>query len=122
MMNGKVARTVITVATLTFAVCTFFCALRGFCLEVSRAASLRWQGVVAQPITIPKDQDGDGVPDQWDNCPINANPVQFDADNDGIGDRCDWNDERFCRVEECQNSCGKERFGYCDYGVCECMR
>jgi len=118
-MNGKVARTVITVASFTFVVFTFFCALRGFCLEVSRAASLHWRGVVVQPVMI-KDQDGDKIPDRWDNCPIDPNPDQFDADNDGIGERCDLNDERFCRDEECRNSC-REKFGYCDYGICECV-
>ncbi len=35
------------------------------------------------------DTDGDGVPDQGDNCPDDANPGQEDADEDGIGDACD---------------------------------
>ncbi len=35
------------------------------------------------------DIDGDGIPDNVDNCPVNANPTQFDTDNDGIGDVCD---------------------------------
>ena len=35
------------------------------------------------------DQDGDGVPDNIDNCPANANPDQADTDGDGIGDVCD---------------------------------
>ncbi|MCU7852791.1 MAG: thrombospondin type 3 repeat-containing protein, partial [Candidatus Thiodiazotropha sp. (ex Monitilora ramsayi)] len=35
------------------------------------------------------DDDGDGVADGVDNCPINANPTQTDTDGDGIGDACD---------------------------------
>lgn len=35
------------------------------------------------------DSDGDGVPDSIDNCPLDANPSQEDADADGMGDACD---------------------------------
>jgi subtilisin-like proprotein convertase family protein len=35
------------------------------------------------------DADGDGVPDDIDNCPDNPNPSQADGDEDGIGDACD---------------------------------
>ena len=35
------------------------------------------------------DSDGDGVPDDADNCPANANADQADVDDDGIGDACD---------------------------------
>ncbi len=35
------------------------------------------------------DSDGDGVPDNVDNCPHQANPDQHDEDRDGIGDVCD---------------------------------
>ena len=35
------------------------------------------------------DSDGDGVCDNQDNCPNNANPNQTDTDGDGIGDACD---------------------------------
>jgi MYXO-CTERM domain-containing protein len=34
-------------------------------------------------------RDGDGVPDDQDNCPEVANPAQGDADGDGLGDACD---------------------------------
>lgn len=35
------------------------------------------------------DADGDGVPDDEDNCPATSNPDQADSDNDGIGDACE---------------------------------
>lgn len=38
---------------------------------------------------LPGDSDGDGIPDDVDNCPLTPNPNQADADGDGIGDECD---------------------------------
>ncbi|MEO1368613.1 MAG: DUF11 domain-containing protein, partial [Acidobacteriota bacterium] len=35
------------------------------------------------------DADADGVCDDVDNCPMDANPSQSDSDNDGSGDACD---------------------------------
>ena len=35
------------------------------------------------------DTDGDGVPDDADNCPLQANPSQEDSDFDSVGDVCD---------------------------------
>lgn len=35
------------------------------------------------------DFDGDGVADLTDNCPLDANPGQLDADQDAVGDACD---------------------------------
>jgi hypothetical protein len=35
------------------------------------------------------DSDGDGVPDESDNCPTIPNPDQADADKDGLGNVCD---------------------------------
>jgi len=39
------------------------------------------------------DTDGDGVPDESDNCPLIPNPDQTDTDNDGQGDACDLDDD-----------------------------
>jgi hypothetical protein len=35
------------------------------------------------------DTDGDGVCNDTDNCPLDANPDQADSDGDGVGDACD---------------------------------
>ncbi len=37
----------------------------------------------------PNDIDGDGVPNETDNCPSTPNPDQADSDSDGKGDVCD---------------------------------
>ena len=41
----------------------------------------------------PTDTDGDGVADNSDNCPNDANADQADGDSDGLGDACDDTDD-----------------------------
>jgi len=45
--------------------------------------------VTITPGVVPPDADGDGVPDDVDNCPAVPNADQTDTDGDGIGDACD---------------------------------
>lgn len=45
-------------------------------------------GIILNDDVLP-DGDGDGIPDQFDNCPASANPLQYDTDLDGVGNACD---------------------------------
>ncbi len=47
---------------------------------------LQWTGERRQPTD---DRDGDGIPDDEDNCRDHPNPAQRDTDGDGFGNRCD---------------------------------
>jgi hypothetical protein len=44
--------------------------------------------ICEEGVTSP-DIDGDGIPDDTDNCPGDPNPDQADSDGDGLGDVCD---------------------------------
>jgi uncharacterized protein (TIGR03790 family) len=44
---------------------------------------------LARPFKATADTDGDGVPDRRDDCRLQPNPDQRDADRDGFGDLCD---------------------------------
>jgi hypothetical protein len=52
------------------------------------------------------DFDTDGILDDTDNCPLNCNANQLDADEDGIGDVCDATPGcGGCGVTACETEC-----------------
>ncbi len=57
-------------------------------------ARILFAGALALLVAAPRaawtaDADRDGIDDATDNCPNDANPGQFDTDNDRIGNQCD---------------------------------
>lgn len=57
-----------------------------------------------EPNLIILDADGDGIANQFDNCPGKSNPLQEDLDNDGKGDLCDDDDDGD-GIEDIQDNC-----------------
>lgn len=63
--------------------------------EMNAAGALVWVGEIAAPSPgqPPIDSDGDGIPDESDNCPDDANADQANNDLDSLGDVCDPDDD-----------------------------
>ncbi len=68
--------------------------------------------IALPPPDPPADGDRDGAADSTDNCPLRANPEQYDADGDDVGDVCD-NCSR--RANANQQNTNRDNFGnVCD--------
>lgn len=52
------------------------------------------------------DEDGDGVEDDEDNCPEDANASQSDADGDGLGNACDDDDDDDTLTDDVESELG----------------
>jgi len=65
--------------------------VKAFALLLACAACDQVLGVQKTRLSdaVSDDIDGDGVPNQSDNCPSVYNPDQKDGDGDGFGDACD---------------------------------
>lgn len=66
----------------------------GYTVTRNLARVLLTLTLVTTPLVALADIDGsdtdlDSVSDDEDNCPLDFNPDQLDADNDGSGDLCD---------------------------------
>jgi Thrombospondin type 3 repeat len=76
---------------------TFMAARRQFAVNLKKSlvgGILRLLGIFIADISLSNpDTDGDGIPDESDNCPNDVNPEQTDTDRDGQGDACDADDD-----------------------------
>jgi hypothetical protein len=62
----------------------------GESINLSFSQSRSGQIILSPPAP---DTDGDGIPDDTDNCRLQPNPDQTDTDGDGAGDACDTDDD-----------------------------
>ncbi len=59
-------------------------------LDIRVESGPRFRCVIREGIaTCDPDTDGDGIPNELDNCPNHDNQDQQDTDGDGVGDSCD---------------------------------
>jgi len=63
--------------------------------------------VLGPQAALPGDTDGDGIPDQGDNCPNIRNEEQVDENGNGIGDKCEnfIDDKDDDGIEDLQDNC-----------------
>src|SRR5260221_14244116 len=59
----------------------------------------------------PSDVDGDGIPDDTDNCPMAANPDQANEDGDDRGHACDLCPHMPGTVPATGGDCDADRIG-----------
>ncbi|HEY2952198.1 MAG TPA: thrombospondin type 3 repeat-containing protein, partial [Verrucomicrobiae bacterium] len=75
---------------------------------IQATASGAGLGLLPARRPLAPDSDGDGIPDDADNCPTRPNPLQIDSDDDGVGDVCD-----VCQfvADPCQEDCNADGIG-----------
>lgn len=106
----------------------------GITVRVDSIVDDKLYAYIENPISF-ADLDGDGIPDQDDNCPEYYNPGQEDYDGDDVGDVCDF-DERIvdtiattCTELALRNDCnigdwgsgneGEANLDFWDSGECD---
>lgn len=67
-----------------------------------------FENTADDPCPAESDSDGDGIPDDEDNCPDTSNPAQEDTDGDGIGDACEDSDNDEDSVPNGSDNCPDE--------------
>lgn len=85
-----------------------------------RLGPSEWHACALRVAAAEQDSDQDGIADDADNCPENANRDQSDIDDDGKGDACDSCDDRDSDrdgVKNCVDECPDEA-GVADRNGC----
>ena len=62
------------------------------------------------------DEDGDGIGDAVDNCPLEANPLQANFDNDSLGDVCDSDDDNDS-ILDAEDACVRGQLNWTSYSL-----
>jgi hypothetical protein len=73
-----------------------------------------WHAGDVDAVSLVNDSDGDGIPDEQDNCTLQPNDDQRDTDNDGYGNACDADFDNSGFVNFADLATFKQAFGSTD--------